>query len=50
MAKKLVAIGITGIDVFEGVTVDDLQSAGFTPEEADTILRSVQQFKSQSLA
>jgi N utilization substance protein A len=48
MAQKLVAIGITGLDVFEGVTADDLQSAGFSPEEANTVMASVQQFKSRN--
>ncbi|MDR0444714.1 MAG: transcription termination factor NusA [Puniceicoccales bacterium] len=50
MAQKLVTVGITGLDVFEGVTVEDLQSSGFTAEEADTIISSVRQFKSQATA
>ncbi|MDR2377193.1 MAG: transcription termination factor NusA [Puniceicoccales bacterium] len=48
MAQKLVAIGITGLDVFEGVTAEDLQSSGFGSEEAESILSSVQAFRSRT--
>jgi N utilization substance protein A len=48
MAQKLVAMGITGLDVFEGVTTEDLQSAGFSSEEADTVMASIQQFQSRN--
>jgi len=50
MAQRLVAIGITGLDVFEGVTAGDLQSSGFTAQEAETILAAVRQFRAAPIA
>jgi N utilization substance protein A len=48
-AKKLVAIGITDIDAFEGVGPEDLAEAGFEADEAQKVLDSVQKFcKKQS--
>jgi N utilization substance protein A len=43
-AQRLVALGITDIDAFEGVAVEDLVDAGFGPEEAQKILDSVRKF------
>jgi N utilization substance protein A len=43
-AQRLVSIGITDIDAFEGVAVEDLVGAGFEPVEAQKILDSVQKF------
>ena len=43
-AQRLVAIGITDIDAFEGVGVSDLEEAGFGEKEAKTILESVRKF------
>ncbi|MDR3144505.1 MAG: transcription termination factor NusA [Puniceicoccales bacterium] len=43
-AKKLVAAGITDIDAFEGVSVDDLVEVGFEADEAQKVLDSVQNF------
>jgi N utilization substance protein A len=44
-ANRLVAIGITTPDAFEGVTGQDLQDAGFTLEEANAILSCVRSLK-----
>jgi N utilization substance protein A len=41
LAERLVAIGITGVDAFEGVTAADLEEAGFSSSEVDTILSAV---------
>jgi N utilization substance protein A len=43
-AQKLVAIGITDIDAFEGVSVEDLLDTGFDQNEAQKILDNVQKF------
>lgn len=43
-AQQLVAIGITDIDAFEGVELDDLIAAGFEEEAAKKILDSVENF------
>jgi len=44
LAQRLVAIGITTPDAFEGVTAADLEGAGFSKDEADHILEKVEQF------
>ena len=36
-------MGITSLEAFEGVTENDLMSAGVTEEEARTILKEAQQ-------
>jgi N utilization substance protein A len=43
-AQKLVAIGITDIDAFEGVSAEDLLEAGFEIDVAQKILDSVRKF------
>jgi N utilization substance protein A len=43
-AKKLVEIGITDIDAFEGVDIGDLTGAGFDSSEARSLLDNVQKF------
>ncbi|MDR1890739.1 MAG: transcription termination factor NusA [Puniceicoccales bacterium] len=43
-AQKLVAIGITDIDAFEGVNAEDLTEAGFEIDTAQKILDSVRKF------
>lgn len=50
LAQRLVAIGITSPDAFEGVTAVDLEDAGFSAEEASTILARVAEFISQKKA
>ena len=47
VAGRLVSVGFTGVDVFEDVTVSDLVSLNFTEEEAETILKLVNDFRSQ---
>lgn len=44
IAQQLVAIGITDIDAFEGVELDDLVTAGFEKNTAKKILDSVENF------
>lgn len=41
LAGRLFAIGVTSPAAFEGMSVDDLVDANFTPEEADGILARV---------
>lgn len=41
LAGRLFAIGVTSPAAFEGMSVDDLVDANFTPEEADAILARV---------
>lgn len=41
LAGRLVAIGINSPAAFEGVGADDLQDAGFTPEEAAAVIARV---------
>lgn len=41
MAQRLVAIGITCLDAFDGVEKSDLVDAGFNEDEANQILNSV---------
>lgn len=41
LAERLVAVGINSPAAFEGVDVDALVEAGFTAEEASTIMQSV---------
>lgn len=41
LAERLVAIGINSPAAFEGVEADDLVDAGFTPDEAATIISRV---------
>lgn len=48
LAERLVAIGITTPDAFEGVTAQDLQEAGFTAEEAKIILSCVADFNNSN--
>ncbi|MDR1413350.1 MAG: transcription termination factor NusA [Puniceicoccales bacterium] len=43
-AKKLVTIGITDIDAFEGVSLEDLINSGFEQPEAQKVLDNVQKF------
>ncbi|MDR1457395.1 MAG: transcription termination factor NusA [Puniceicoccales bacterium] len=43
-AQKLVAIGITDIDAFEGVNAEDLAEAGFDMDVSKKILDSVRKF------
>jgi N utilization substance protein A len=43
-AQKLVAIGITDIDAFEGVNAEDLAEAGFDMDVSQKILDSVRKF------
>ncbi|MDR1433369.1 MAG: transcription termination factor NusA [Puniceicoccales bacterium] len=43
-AKKLVEIGITDIDAFADVSVEDLVNSGFDGEEAQKVLDNVQKF------
>lgn len=43
-AQRLVNIGITDIDAFEGVEADDLASAGFDQAESKKILENVKKF------
>ncbi|OHE73823.1 MAG: transcription termination factor NusA [Verrucomicrobia bacterium GWF2_51_19] len=47
LAKKLVTIGITSPDAFEGVTAEDLTEAGLSPEESTDLLRLVADFLKQ---
>lgn len=48
LAIRLVEIGITGFDAFEGVTVADLVSAGFDMGEAVKVIDCYKQFCKQS--
>lgn len=41
LAERLVGIGINSPAAFEGVAADDLEDAGFSPEEAAAIIASV---------
>ena len=43
MAGRLVDMGINSPAAFEGVEADDLVGAGFTPEEAQSIIARVAQ-------
>jgi N utilization substance protein A len=43
-AKRLVEIGITDIDAFDGVSVEDLVNSGFEQAEAQKVLDNVQKF------
>lgn len=45
LAQRLVACGFTDVDVFDDVSLEDLQDAGFTPEEASSILESIKKVK-----
>lgn len=45
IAERLVTMGITSIEAFEGVTLSDLEDAGFTSSEAENTLQLVQDFK-----
>lgn len=47
-AQKLVAIGITSPDAFEGVTASDLVDQGFVQPEAEDILSKVKQYLNQA--
>ena len=47
LANRLVSVGFTGVDVFEGVTESDLVSLNFTEDEAKSILETVEKFRSQ---
>ena len=44
IAERLVAIGLVSADAFEGVSSADLLDAGFSEEEASTILEKVQNY------
>lgn len=44
IAERLVAIGLVSADAFEGVSSADLLDAGFSEEEASTILAKVQNY------
>ena len=44
IAARLVEMGITSIEAFEGVTEDDLVDAGVSAEEAKAILEEAQKF------
>ena len=44
IAARLVEMGITSIEAFEGVTEDDLVDAGISAEEAKAILEEAQKF------
>lgn len=48
LAERLVAIGITSPEAFEGVTASDLQDAGFNEEEAGSILKLVEEYKANA--
>ena len=41
VSERLVAVGINSPAAFEGVDAEALEEAGFSPEEAATIMRSV---------
>ncbi|MGJ3243623.1 MAG: transcription termination factor NusA [Opitutales bacterium] len=45
MVGRLVPLGFTSADVFEGVTAQDLEEAGFTNEEAVDIISKVEAFR-----
>jgi len=38
-ASKLVAMGINSLEAFDGVTIEDLTSGGFSSEEADDLIK-----------
>ena len=44
IAERLVPIGLVSADAFEGVSSADLVDAGFSQEEADSILEKVQHY------
>jgi len=46
IAERLVPIGLVSADAFEGVSSADLVDAGFSQEEADSILEKVQHYLS----
>ena len=46
LAEQLVSIGINSPDAFEGVTAGDLVDAGFSQEDADSILAAYNDFQS----
>jgi len=48
LAERLVAVGFTSPDAFEGVTVADLTELQFTEEEAESILKKVADFLESS--
>lgn len=48
LAERLVALGFTSPDAFEGVTVADLIEARFTEAEAESILKKVADFRESS--
>ncbi len=50
IAERLVAIGITSPEAFEGVTVSDLEGAGFSLEQAKFILAHVAEFNARQQA
>ncbi|UPA28225.1 MAG: transcription termination factor NusA [Verrucomicrobiota bacterium] len=45
MAQRLVACGFTDVDVFDDVTEEDLQDAGFSLDESRFILENIGKFK-----
>lgn len=45
LAERLVGIGLTSAEAFEGVTVADLVDAGFTEEEANLILEKIAAYR-----
>lgn len=45
LAQRLVACGFTDIDVFDDVTEEDLQDAGFSLDESRFILENIGKFK-----
>lgn len=47
VAARLVTIGITSPEAFEGVTASDLEDAGFTADEAAGVLARVAEFNAQ---
>lgn len=47
LSARLVSQGFTGVEVFEGVTEDDLTELNFSPEEAATIVQAVSAFRAQ---
>jgi len=50
LAEQLVSIGINSPDAFEGVTAGDLVDAGFSQEDADSILAAYNDFQSSRSA
>jgi hypothetical protein len=44
-AKKLVSAGFVSVDVFDGVSVEDLMNSGFSSDEACFVLEKIKQFR-----